>query len=1012
MYQLAKFIVEKRKLFFIVFLGLSIASIFAMLRVNINYDLTKYLPDESQTKIALDVMEEEFGLNGVANIIIDDISVEEAMQLRDEFSKIEGVLNAAFENNEEYYKDGTAMIKVSLVEGDYAKSTETAIYAIKDLIEVYDVELSGSSVTNIEQQEDVNREMAIILAIAVPIIILILILNANSYAEILVFGIVIGASVLLNKGTNIFLGEISYVTNSIAIVLQLALAMDYSIILLHRFEEEKQNYPDQEAIIHALKHSFTSISASSMTTIFGLISIMFMQFSIGFDIGMVLAKSILCSLFSVFFFMPGVLLVFAKWIKKTQHKKFMPDFNFISKYVVKTRLIMPIILLVIISAAFTLQLNNTFSFSMDEHKTSQYSEKFGKTNTLAIIVPKGDEEAEREVMEYILNKPFVNQANGLMSLGIRNQLTTSQFAEALAIDKQAATGIYAYYYQSQSPVNSVPLIELINFIQTNSDLVGLTEAQILAVNQLESVLAAKGQAIDVENFATMLGLEVEQATLIYHLYEVHLNNPTIPVDHLIQFLVNQGQSIGLSNEDITAIIRIKGLMDASQVELNPTQFSHIMGMTQTEATQIYTMYEIETQEYNGIEVGSHLLVDILPFMLNHQIALGLSESQVEELQMSLQIIGLAGQSLTSEAFASLLGIEQPEVQGLYASYLAATEVPSPHELEDILPFILANEQLPLDQHQKGQLNQLNLVLDLESVVNVKTVAHMMQIEQEEVSLLFSMFEVDQTNQTYTLVEMVNFLAQNGAQLGLQESQVTEITKNKVMLDQAVEQFESDDYARMMFNLDLAVDDQQALTFIRELRTDLKDYYDEFYVLGDSANIVDIKDSFISDVLLVNTISILSIFIILALSFKSFLIPFLLVLVIQGSIWMNFSLSTITSTPIIFMGYIIVTAIQMGATIDYAIVMTERYKGFRRQYPKFEAVHHAIRVSLPTLLTSGGILVVSGFSVGLISSVTTISSLGILMGRGALISCLMVIFLLPQLLLIFDKIVYKKKRLIK
>jgi predicted RND superfamily exporter protein len=135
-----------------------------------------------------------------------------------------------------------------------------------------------------------------------------------------------------------------------------------------------------------------------------------------------------------------------------------------------------------------------------------------------------------------------------------------------------------------------------------------------------------------------------------------------------------------------------------------------------------------------------------------------------------------------------------------------------------------------------------------------------------------------------------------------------------------------------------------------------------------------------------------------------IVPFLLVLIILGSIWINFSFSTLSDVAIIFLGYIIITAIQMGATIDYAIIITGRYKEFRREYDKYHSVTEAIRVSIPTLLTSGGILIVSGLCVGFVSTASSISNLGILIGRGAFISLIMVIFFLPQLLLICDKVV--------
>ncbi|ERJ12242.1 MMPL family transporter [Haloplasma contractile] len=1156
MYWLSKVIVEKKYLFMSLFFIACVASIFAMQRVKINHDLTKYLPEESRTTLALNKMEEEFGLNGVANLVIVDVTPDHAYELRDQLSDIEGVLHVAFESNEDYYKKGNALLKITLDEGDYSQLTKTAIHQIKDELQGYEIEMSGSSVAKVEEQDYVEREMAIIMAIAIPIIIIILFINANSYAEIIVFGIVVGASVIINRGTNLFLGEISSVTNSIAIVLQLALAMDYSIILLHRFEEEKRDRPANQAIIHALKNSITSISASSLTTIFGLIAIMFMKFTIGYDIGIVLAKSIVCSLLSVFLLMPGILLVFNKLIEKTKHRTFIPDMKFIHKYVLKTRFFMPIVIVALVAFAFTLQRQNTFQFALDNEVELKYMQEFGEADhTVVLLIPKGDRQAEQEIISYMERKPYVNSVNGIETLGIRNAYSYTEYAEVMGVESSQAMGIYGYYLnQNDETLGPIKLSSIVSFMNDYKEGLHLSNEQAEMVTQLDSIIKLNNKPVSYESLALLLGLTEDEVKTIYTLYELNNNQLTYKMTDVLNFMINQAPILEIPEDEVIKLEQTKQLIDIKETELNPSNYANLLGITDEAATAIYTLYEM------GLDEQSFGITDVFEFMIQNQTNLGLNDEQVTELHGTDQILQYKTQQLTStefsaimgltteeatalynlynqehqttnttiefqtmihymvdrqntlnlteeqtsqlnrvnlllynepltpsefstttgisfnqsvgiyaayaeatnyevtsyqtktmlefmytskellnidettstqlesvlnlysvsntpinsQTFANTLGLEENESLGIYGAYASSTGyTPQSIKLNDTINFILNKaEMLNLNEQQRTELSSTKQLLAMsDSELDVTTFSSLLKLDETNTELLYATYTVSEENPRYSLIQLVRFMDEHAEAFGLNNEQKEQIKENKQLMTSAINQFESDDYARIMFNINLKDDAPEALELVNELRTDLSEYYDDgsYYILGNSANILDIKDSFNEDVLIVNAITIISILFILIISFRSIMIPLLLVLVIQGSIWINFSISTLTDTPIIFIGYIIVTAIQMGATIDYAIVVTGRYKGFRESYNRYDAVKKAIHVSLPTVLTSGGILIVSGFSIGFVSSVSSTAALGTLIGRGALISCILVIFFLPQLLILFDRIVCRKKK---
>lgn len=312
MYKIAKFIVEKRILFFILFAALVVYAIFGISKVGIEYSITSYLPKDTDTAKALEIMDEEFVTYGMTKIMIRNITYEKAEKLYEEIKEYDGVKSFAFEDTADYYKDSCALFGITFDGKSDDEVSRAAYEKIKKRLEGYDFCVPTPLYENFA--DELARDMIIILAIAAAVIVLVLMLTSKSFAEILVFPIVFAVAALLNMGTNYWFGKISFVSNSVCIVLQLALAIDYAIILCHRFTEEKEKNSGgaSQAMTLALAKSIPEISSSSLTTVSGLIALMFMQLRLGYDLGIVLAKSIVCSLLTVFLLMPGLLMVFSK----------------------------------------------------------------------------------------------------------------------------------------------------------------------------------------------------------------------------------------------------------------------------------------------------------------------------------------------------------------------------------------------------------------------------------------------------------------------------------------------------------------------------------------------------------------------------------------------------------------------------------------------------------------------------------------------------------------------------
>ncbi len=735
MEKVAAFIVDKRNLFFLLYIFAAVFCVFSMSWTQVENDVTKYLSEETETRQGLEIMNENFVTTADARIMVSNITYEDAKVLYDQISEIEGISMITFNDTEEHYKDANALFAITFGVGPLEEASMNALDEIKEILQNYDVVYDTS--VGYDENAELQNQMAMILVMAVIIIVVALVLTSTAYMEVPVLLITFGVAALLNMGTNFMVGTISFISNSVAVVLQLALAIDYAIIMAHRYSAEHEYLPAREACITALSKAIPEIAASSMTTISGLAALGFMEFGIGLDMAIVLIKSIFMSLISVFTLMPGLLVLFTPLIDKTKHKKLLPDVSVIGRFAVKTRYVIPPIFVVVIIVAFFLSNACPFCYSYNDLQTSNMSEKqvayqkvksvFGTSNMVAIMVPTGDYEAEAAILEEL--------------------------------------------------------------------------------EACEEVISTMGLA----NTELMDGYTITEA-------------------------------------------------------LTPREFSELIGLDYEVAEILYSAYIV-----NGDEYGQILTVDTV-------------------------------------------------------------EVP----LFDMFCFL------------KDTID--------ESGVSVEGDA----------------------------AEMIEMLE---------------------MLDMAREQLQTEDYSRMVVYLNLPEEGDETYTFLDKIHEITDKYYDDtVYVIGNSTSSRDLSSSFAKDNLIITILSIVFVIAVLLFTFQSAGLPVLLIVVIQGSIWINFAVPTITNTPLYFLGYLVVNAIQMGANIDYAIVISSHYREQKQTLSPKEAIVVAVNKAFPTIITSGTILASAGILLTVISTQPVISILGGCIGRGTIISMLLVIFVLPGILVLGDKII--------
>lgn len=737
--KISQQIVDKRVFIMVAFLAACIYCALSISRVRVNNDITSFLPPDTDTRRGLTIMENEFTTYASANIMLANTTYERASAAAEKIEELEHVTGVTFDDSPAHFVDSAALLTISFDGSSDDENVIAAMNEIRSLTSGFDT--YTSSEIGADLLGEIAQQMVGVVALAAVVIMAVLLFTSRSYFEVVIFLIVFSVAALLNMGTNFWLGEISSITNSIAVILQLALAIDYAIIFSHRYQDEIDRFPtEREALIEALAKSIVEISSSSLTTISGLVALMLMQFRLGYDLGLVLSKGILCSLITVFLLMPGLIATFFRPLRKTAHKSHVPDITGWGRFLMKTRIGFVALFVIIVPIAIWCSSRTEYAFNdagIDELKYSEsraaarkITSTFANDTTIAVLVPSGNYEAEKQFLR---------------------------------------------------------------------------------------------EAAELDNVKTVTGLaniEIEDGKVLTDSY-------------------------------------------------TPRMLSMLLNIDFEEAEMLYAAYGVENGQYQPIfgnaETYSVPLIDIFLFLFE-------------------------------------------------------------------------------------KIDQGIVTLDADS--------------QE------------------TLDSLRGELERGEAQL------------------------RGENWDRMVITADVPIEGDESVALVNALRSLADGHYGEgeCLVIGDVTSAKELADTFNGDSLLINLLTIAFVFIILIFTFKSVAGAAILVFVIQGSIWINFTFPYLTHTRASFVTNMIVSAIQMGATIDYAIVIMSRYLDLKKLHPPREAMAMAVNESFPTVMTSGTIMTVAGILIAYRVTDVYIGHIGLAVGRGALISVILVLTVLPQLIVLLDKLI--------
>lgn len=1057
MKKLAEKIIKHRFIITPIFLLLAVFTFTLMDDVNTNYDNSKYLPEESLATKDTNAIRESIDFPLSLSLMVSNIEKTDVASIK---AKIETIANVEFviidSEDISNFKDGNGLFTVFL-----KSDTEDIGVVVKDIestLSAYEINMSGNHVNTYHQEQKVLEETPIIMIVACLVIAAILLLTTQRYLEPLAFGVVIGIAIILNMGTNIIFPEISYVTKSVAAVLQLGLSMDYSIILINNYYHEKKTTSDsKKAMTKALSNSFKPITSSSLTTVIGLVALLFMSFTIGKDIGLVLAKGIVISLISVFTLLPNFIL----WLEKVPFNKKHKTLN-TSRLSVRSNSKkisggITAFAFIFILVMFYIQGQNSYIFT-DETKFEEeeaIKAVFGDSNTFVIGIPNNEDLYENEdaLMTKLNEKYKSSIISYLGEVNSSKKQITYQDLTSLTTENKAKLMLSLYALDnntSHEMTYNEFIIELEQLV--NSGALEITPE----MQDLNQVILIKN-IIDKEFSATELlesGLLPNTATaeminLVYNSYAFDSGNVATSKLSLNQviatmlYVANENPSLITDQEELANLQTLKTQLDnlsvllASDVSIQEFQAlaASSFGITlETETVQgLYASYFAVNAIEPTTKVAMH---NLLSFIVEHQVLpqehlqmiqgvlsadlLAKTPQEFTEVNQTLNTVVylLTGTQGSSELSSSLVKFNY-----IIALDQAGAISRSNMNLSTLIQYLEALSQDPLigsmlssDVKTSMEMlkGQINLLESAQKYSHTQISSMLSTTENPDLDklcnvLYSSSLSRTQFMETYkvTVEDVLAYVLTED--LGLEAAELEQILMLQNELNTMKNIISADNISLIVLNTTLPYESKETRDFIDYIYNDVFSTIDEdAQFIGYSVSDAEIKGYFEDDLLKINFITIGAVLLILIVTFQSIIIPILLVFTIEGAIWTTLSYSYVINEDIFFMCYIIIGAIQLGATIDYAIILTSNYQAQRKIDEPKTALKIAMHKSIPSILTSGSILTIAGFAIAFVSTQASIVSIGSFLGRGTLISMIYVVTILPSMLFAFDKLIIKKK----
>ena len=764
MRRITDFIINNRYFILVLFIIFTIISAILSTKVKINYDIAEYLPDTSETRIGMDIMEEEFSEveTSTLNVMFENLQEDEKLEIQNYLKSIEKVKEVNHDDTEKYNKENYTLYVITI---DEDADSEVATEVYNQIIEKYKDYTIYTSGEVSETNKTVLPIWIIILAVLCALVILLIM--CESYAEPFLFLTSILMAVVLNKGTNIIFSSVSHITNSISAILQMALSMDYSIMLMNRYDQEKETEKDKvKAMKEALYKAFQAISSSSVTTIVGLLALVFMSFKIGKDLGFVLAKGVLFSLICIFFVLPALILMFDKLIVKTKKKSPSINLTKLGKFSYKIRYIALPLFLIIFGISFMLKGNLGIDYT--DSQSDEISDVFTENNQMAILYKNDDEE---KITKYLKNIENEEKIDEVLAYGntINEKLTYDKLNEKLNdlgsdvnVEDYLLKIVYYDYYNPDKN-NTVTFSEFVNFIEqeaynnekTNEKIDNETKNNITRLKNFitENAINKKRTPQDI---ADILEIDKSKIDDIFVYYLSKNNNTRITLNEFVDFmnkdvLTNKKYADKIDNDSKAKLNTLSKFINKQTIQKKMTadEMSKLFGIDINIMNQLYKYYILTNEIDIKMTIGEFSNFVLSNVLNDANYANSFDEATIKNIQMLATFSNTSNitKQMNSEELSSLFGIEKDIVNQILLLKYSKAQSESKYT---ILEFINGVNNIKTHTNYLDGIDTTNLE---KLITNPQLLSDKTKYNAIEMSQILNI-NIEQIYQLYNLIDYI------------------------------------------------------------------------------------------------------------------------------------------------------------------------------------------------------------------------------------------------------------------
>lgn len=957
-------------------------------RVNVNADMTLYLPDQSQMKQGMDRMaqtlpnlDQHMRLMGV--MLTDTTLVADAPAVLDS-------LTGHLTLDSVRQRDSLTLFRFNIT-----SSTDTD--AIKEKVSAY---YGSKAVVEVDGDNLVMTGIGEVVLIGFAILFVVLTIMCRSYMEVVLFLAATGIAVMMNMGTNVFLGTVSLVTHSLAAILQMILSMDYSVILMNRFREEKdKGKASPEAMSAAIDASSRTIFSSALTTFVGLVMLIFIKFKIGADVGVVLSKGVVFSLLCNFTVLPGLILMFEKAIQKTNKRTPSVPVAPVARFERAFRWPLTVLFVAFFVAAFILQKRTEINFSA--YWPTPITDAFPPDNPVMLLYDTDEEAKIPDLLDSLATDPDVISTLSYPSLALR-QLTSKEMTER---------------FSSISPLITEDLLDIVYYAKAHPK-----RTERLRLSQLEE--SAKFLA---EGGLIPAGLDIDSLTLPpeepeEEPEEAPVKEEPAPVDEtpvaqavpdIEDTLVAEEPSAapadttapGLSYEDVTT-------------PLTATQVADLVGADRRLISMVYRMAGKKGKEDT---MAPYLLVrfvrnEVLSDRRFSRMVPKADADRIHETGRQMDSVYAAG---------PVVAITDPA--GLIAKADSVTAVHPPLQdtsaLAAVVPPVPVPEPEPEPEYVPTPIEVLAEMAFTDARYPSREVFKAlkgagMDVTQEEIDLLYLYTasrlypEKDYKMSVGELLSFVgdDLLADPSFAALVPEEASAEIAEAREMLSSGTDILRGEECSLALALTSYPGESARTHQFVGKLQEMVdRNLEGEHYLIGESVMYKELKDGFAGELLLLTILTVVAIFIIVALTFKSLIIPVILILTVMSGVYVNVYACGAGGKSMLYLSYLIIQGLLMGATIDYSILFTGYYRNCRKIMGIRKSLAVTYYRTVNSILTSGLIITIVPFVMSHVVKDQLTASIMHSLSMGALAVILLILFVMPGVLAALDPLVVPKKQ---